>query len=130
MAEGFYLMIAVLTGLLLVIALALLVLKIRRGEKFKPDYRAWFVVGLIWIVVGLAVSLALNNPGYYGFLVMGLVFFVVGLKNRDKWQERERFADLTPAQQRIKLVGLGIAILMLLLSGAYYIWMLLGKADV
>ncbi len=86
----------------------------RRGEKFKPDYQAWFVIGLIWMVVGLVVSLAAKNPGYYGFTVMGLVFFTLGLKNRDKWQERERFEDLTPAQKRIKLVGLGIAILMML----------------
>ena len=122
MADGYYPMIAVLTGLLLV--------KMRRGEKFTPDYLAWFLVGLVWMVVGLAVSLSTDNPGFYGFTVMGLVFFVLGLKNRDKWHERKSFADLTPAQKRIKLVGLGIAILLMLLSGVYFIWMLLNEGAV
>ena len=130
MAEGYYLIIAVLTGVLLVIALALLLLKMRRGEKFTPDYRAWFLIGLIWMVVGFVVSLSTDNPGYYGFTVMGLVFFALGLKNRDKWHERKSFADLTPAEQRIKLIGLGIAILLMLLSGVYFIWMLLSEGVV
>ena len=80
---------------LAVILLVLGVMVWKGKGSFAPDYRGWFYIGLIWLPIGVLMALTLDNPGYWFFAVMGLVFVALGWKNRDKWNDRPKFADLT-----------------------------------
>lgn len=66
-------------GLLVVIA-GLLVYKFRvKGEEQRhPDYRVFFILGVTWIPLGIA----LDMPVFY---ILGIVYMVIGLANKDKW---------------------------------------------
>lgn len=81
------LVIAVVTGILAVA----MIRKNKREGKQIVNYRAFFLLGVIWIpfsIVLMVVSAALQIPFYIGFpfLALGLVYFVIGLKNRDTWK--------------------------------------------
>ena len=71
------------------IILALLVFKMRREKKLrKPDYRAFFVMGICFLAMG--AGLITINPGFMGFTGLGLAYMAIGLANRDKWPKKRR----------------------------------------
>ncbi|MCP5093951.1 MAG: hypothetical protein GY943_00200 [Chloroflexi bacterium] len=73
--------IAIIIVLMLVLFLAFLIIVYRRkGEMPKTDYRLFFILGIIWLPMGIAT----DNSGLW---VIGLVFLITGLANRDKWKD-------------------------------------------
>ena len=54
-------------------------------EKKKQNYKAIFVVGIIFIGSGIAVSSATKTVAGIGMMGIGIIFMFIGLKNRDKW---------------------------------------------
>jgi hypothetical protein len=101
------LIVAILVGLLaLALLVVVFVVKRNRGETLTTDFRALFVMGIIWLPIGIATG----NPGLW---VMGLVFLIVGLANRNKWKEQRAWSDLSQVERRAKLVLLiGLAVLL------------------
>ncbi len=98
----------IIIGIVVLAALALIfaVHRSKTGQA-KPDYRTMFIMGVVWLPAGVA----LDNPGLWG---MGIVFMIAGLVNKDKWEEEKKWADLTPQEQKTKLiiaVGLGVLVL-------------------
>ena len=91
-------MVIVISALIVAILLAsgiLMVLKLRKrrkeGEPTKPDYRSFFVMGIIWVPAGIVmtiVSFMLQIPFYVGLLLLGIgaIYLAIGLSNRDKWR--------------------------------------------
>ncbi len=82
--------IAVVTGILAV----LMVRKRKKEGEQIVNYRAFFLLGIIWVpvsIVLMVVSFILQIPFYIGFplFALGLVYLIVGLKNRDKWKKKE-----------------------------------------
>jgi len=63
----------------ILIGLAVVVFKNARKEKREPDYRAFFIIGISWIPLGMA----LDVPTFW---IMGLIFMLVGAGNKDKWK--------------------------------------------
>jgi uncharacterized membrane protein YfcA len=120
--ESFYTILMTLVGILLFVALVSLLVAWKKGRRFERDYFTWFWLGLIWVVFGGIMALSQDNPSYWAFAVMGLVFLVLGFKNRDKWHKRTRFADLSPAEKRLKVIRIGIG---LLLVASLYLALLL-----
>lgn len=80
--------ILVLGTLITIVGLVIVFLIRRRRPRFKKetDYRALFNMGIIFLVVGLAMSVTTNiiNP----LLMLGLIYFIMGLANKDKWKTR------------------------------------------
>ncbi|MDD5290554.1 MAG: hypothetical protein PHZ04_00365 [Patescibacteria group bacterium] len=81
---------------------------LKKGIKRPPDYYAFFIMGIIWLVFGIP----LKN---YTLSFMGLVFALAGLVNKNKWKEnRQRRETLTPGEKKWRmavLIILGILVL-------------------
>lgn len=72
--------IAIILGLVIVALLVVMLVVYKyKGDRPETDYRVFFILGVTWLPIGIAIA----NPGFWG---MGAVFLVVGLLNRDKWQ--------------------------------------------
>jgi Na+/melibiose symporter-like transporter len=85
-----YILIAVVAGLLIVIMLMFLLFKIRKyPQKAEPDYRVFFIIGIIYLPLGLALNFFTSNNGYFGLIGIGAIFLAVGLANRDKWKKHQ-----------------------------------------
>ena len=104
-----YTVIATLILLLLVVFLIRL-----RHKKVETDYRTLFIIGVIWIPLGISTG----NPGLWG---MGLVMMIAGAVNKDKWKEPQRWADLPAEQKKVKVVLIGV--LLLTVSAGIFTWL-------
>ena len=75
--------------------LVFFVWKQKKEEKHEePNYYAFFVMGMIWLPVGLiymvaTMTLAVEIPFLIGIPLfsIGLIYFVIGSANRDKWAQ-------------------------------------------
>jgi hypothetical protein len=59
------------------------------SEKKEEDiYRFYFILGILFLAIGAAVTAAIDGPfGLIGlvFTIAGFIFLIIGLKNKDKW---------------------------------------------
>jgi hypothetical protein len=103
---------------LIVIILVIYIIQVIRGKitQTEPDYRALFMIGIIFLPLGMGS----NNRV---FLVFSLVFLGVGLANRKKWKVQPKFSELPLARQKFKIftmVILGIVVLASFLAWWYF----------
>lgn len=74
------------------IVLLLLVLGIvyyvKREKNWEPDYRLIFILGLVWIPIGMSTE----NTALW---MMGTVFMLLGLVNHEKWKARTQWSELS-----------------------------------
>jgi cation transport ATPase len=103
-----YLLIAIGAAVFIIgVIFAILVAK-GKIKKQEPDYRALFIVGLIWI----PLCAVFNNPAFW---VISLTFIVLGLANKDKWKDRPKWSEMSQAEKNFKLavlIILGLALLL------------------
>jgi len=76
---------------LIIIALGVIVLfivikKKKEGKYIEPDYRAFFVLGICLLPMGLILMIAIT-PGFLGFAGLGIIYMIIGLSHRDKWKK-------------------------------------------
>jgi len=76
---------------LIMIALGVLVVLItikrkKEGKYPEPDYRAFFIIGICVLPMGVVFVTTLN-PGFMGFIGLGAFFMILGLAHRDKWKK-------------------------------------------
>ncbi len=113
----FWVILGIIMGLL-VIALFVMMLRIKRKEQRGTDYYIFFIMGITWLGAGTAIFISSRNPG---LLAMGVIFTAMGLANRSKWKEnRRRFSDLTPEEKKIKKMMIAILTIMVLLGLVAY----------
>ena len=95
--------IAILLVLFLILAIIL-----KKGIKRPPDYYTFFIMGIIWLVLGIP----LKN---YTLSIMGIIFALVGLANKGKWKKnRQRWETLSPEEKKWRiaiLIILGLLVL-------------------
>lgn len=99
--------IAVLLALLVIVAVVVRKKGWRGACCGKDSYKTFFIIGVSWLPIGIA----LDN---YAFVVMGTVFLVIGLINRDKWEDDPAWHKLSKEQRNTKLfliIALGIGVL-------------------
>ena len=63
----------------------------REGKNIQVDYRAFFIMGIIFTPLGAAymiVCFILGLPFFAGLplLILGILYLIVSLPNRDKWK--------------------------------------------
>lgn len=111
---------AIVIGLVAIGLLVMFLVIKQRGQiPTETNYRAFFIMGLAWLAIGVP----LKNPGLYG---MGTVFTIVGILNRDKWGQERGWSDLSLEERRLKLfLVIGLTILLLLGVAVYFIYGLL-----
>jgi formate hydrogenlyase subunit 3/multisubunit Na+/H+ antiporter MnhD subunit len=70
---------------ILIITLAIVfIATIKNKKKHEPDYYTFFVMGLIFLPLGI---IGMMRDNYSVFFILGLVFIAVGLVNKDKWRK-------------------------------------------
>ena len=99
------------------IALAIVFIYWARKGKINTDevdYKTYFIIGMCWFPLGIAMDNAV-------FWIMGLVFLGIGLMNRKKWGKKVK---LTKKQMKIRswimsglLIALVLGVLVLFLYG-------------
>lgn len=93
--------ISIIIGAVLVIFLAVAIILQRKNIKRPPDYYNLFMIGLMWVVLGIPFAF----DGSYVFIAVGIVFSAIGLANKSKWKENRRtWKDLTPKEKSIKRI--------------------------
>jgi hypothetical protein len=105
---------AVVAALALVFAWKYRTGRVRKG----PDYKAFFMMGLVWTIFG-AVFMVLDYSMSF-FLPTGIIFLALGLANRDKWGKdvpvspgyRKKLAIATVAG--VAALAVGVAALVLI----------------
>jgi len=107
-----------ITILIVIIALAavfVLLHKYRKHEYFshETDYKAFFWIGLVWMIVGAPMFLWSENSSMTWLFVMGMVFFVLGLTNRDKWGKKGK---ISPKEQKWKVISVAAGVILLILG--------------
>ncbi|MFC1910497.1 hypothetical protein ACFLXC_04335 [Chloroflexota bacterium] len=94
--NGFpWIIIAILVGLILVGILVVVTLRRKREGKSKgTDYRAFFILGISFLPLGIIYEIVFFVSGTKVFLVLGIAFIgmglsyiAIGLGNRDKWKK-------------------------------------------
>jgi len=89
MSDWPLIIIALIAILILGIVLVLIAWKKIKEEGYKePDYRAFFIMGICLLPIGIIFMTTLN-PGFIGFTCMGLWYMAIGLANREKWKKKE-----------------------------------------
>jgi ABC-type xylose transport system permease subunit len=63
----------------------------REGKQVQVDYRAFFIMGLIFTPIAAAymiICFILGLPFFSGLplLILGILYLIISLPNRDKWK--------------------------------------------
>jgi len=100
--------------LIMIIAIALFVLLgffvfVNKKGKRTMNYRAFFVIGVTWLPIGIAIQ-------NYVLGVAGACFMVLGLANKKKWKEEPDWKDMSPEIRRKKLIIMGVLTAVLILG--------------
>ena len=56
----------------------------KEGIKREVDYRAFFIMGVSFLPLGIVLTFAVGNPGFIGFMGLGIAYIAIGLANKDK----------------------------------------------
>ena len=99
---------------LLIIAITMIAIVKNKGEKVEQNYRAFFIIGITWIPLGITTDNA-------SFWIMGFIFLIVGLVNRDKWKDTPRWSDLSPEKRKTKLLFIIGLITLLFVGLAFFV---------
>jgi FtsH-binding integral membrane protein len=86
-----WIMLAVLGMLLVFLAIAVYV-TITRKDKRETDYRNFFNIGVIWLIIGGVFELVNVSRGegfeFNTLLILGSIFTFAGLANKGKWNKK------------------------------------------
>jgi len=86
---------------------------IQRKENRKSNFKAFFIIGICWVPLGIAT----NNTV---FTILGLVFLILGLVNRKSWKNQPKWDELSPAEKKIKLALIIFLMLILIVGVVFY----------
>jgi len=76
--------------IIILIVTVLWVKKNRNSEQNKEvDYRAFFILGISFLPLGIVLSFVIGNPGFIGFIGLGAFYIVFSLANKDKWKKEK-----------------------------------------
>ncbi len=105
----------IILGIIIVIGLivAIMSARARRKEGRKPNYKAFFIIGITWIPIGIATQ-------NYVFMVVGLAFMILGFTKKKEWKNQPKWEDLSPAEKKIKLALIIFLSLILILGVVFY----------
>ena len=90
------------------LVLAIVAFSLPKKKRAPIDYYTLFVMGIIWLPVGIL----LKN---YGLAVIGIVFMAISLANKGKWKKNHQsYSQISNKQRKIAMwisVVLGFLVL-------------------
>jgi len=101
-------------GALLILLIVFIYLLTRGKISNTADYRGMFVLGIVFVPVGIAM----NIPAFWA---LGTIYVILGLANRKKWGERTKFSELPPEERKIKIATTIILALLVLFGLIVYL---------
>lgn len=104
-----WILISIAVALLLIGFFTIVLIK-RKGKYHPADYYTFFVMGLVWFPLGIAM----NN---YVLSIIGLTLMVIGLINKDKWKQNRRSWDKMDKDERKLMMAIIIILGILVLAG-------------
>jgi len=115
----FWIIVAIL---IIAVILSAIALYVNRKRKVKTDFYGLFVIGILWLVIGVP----LNN---FAMIVLGAIFFVVGLVNNRHWKEnRKNWKKLK--KKHMIMISIIAALSFILLIAGLVIYYLVQKGTV
>ena len=95
------------------IVVFLVIWKFRHSGYMRQDtdYRAFFWMGLVWVIIGGPVIWLIGEFSMSGLFAIGVIFLAMGLANRDKWGKEGK---LTKQEAKRKVIAVIAAVLVLL----------------
>lgn len=84
----------------LLIIVLLLFIVFRKRKKEPTNYYSLFIIGIMWIAIGLATQ-------SYTFAAIGIIFVAMGLSKRKQWKKnREAWAKMSKNKKMLKLIAM------------------------
>ncbi len=103
-----WVMIAVAAGLVIVGLLALTAVRKRKGKAEETDYRAFFLMGISWLFLGVPF-IFIYGETFNALFALGVIFTVMGAANRKNWKKE-------PLSKNQKLAWIGVFVAMIVLA--------------
>lgn len=80
--------------LVTVFILILTILLVKKNKIKEPnkeiDYRAFFILGISLLPLGIFLTFVFRNPGLIGFMGLGGFYIIYSLANKDKWKKKNK----------------------------------------
>lgn len=95
----------IIMGIAIVLLLVLFIIANRKGRR-QMNFRAFFIIGITWLPIGIFTK-------NYVLAVMGGAFLAMGLANKKKWKDQPSWQELPPEMRRMKLILMGVLTLIL-----------------
>ncbi len=111
--ERMTLMIIIAAFLLVGFVIAIFATINRKKENRKPNYKAFFIIGICWLPLGI-------STGNYAFSIIGLVFMILGITHKKSWKNQPKWDELSPAEKKIKIALIIFLALILILGVVSY----------
>ncbi len=74
---------------------------LKRAKRREPNYRAMFLIGIVWLAIGLPL-------GNETLTVIGIVFAIAGIIHREKWGRKRRWVKLSKKEQKGRMITVAI----------------------
>lgn len=106
--------------LIVIFLLAVIAVVLNRKDKVTPmDYYALFILGFIWLILGLIVK---NVP----LIFLSLIFIMFGWSKNDKWK-RKKFGPSQLNKHERKIWVMTIIILSVIIILGFILYILVSK---
>jgi hypothetical protein len=116
MAGNYWVMVSILILIVILGVMAIILAKDRK--KKGPDYYTMFLIGLIWVPVGIFMQWKGDSPVFW---LLGLIFLVIGLCHKKEWKRNHvKFSKLPKAQKRSTIILILVLALVLLIGIGIY----------
>lgn len=81
------LILLIIAGLLTLLGLVFILFLSKKRKKgwVEPDYRAFYILGIIFTPLGIVLSVVVTWA-LLGITALGIIYLIIGLANRDKWK--------------------------------------------
>ncbi|MFH1977873.1 MAG: hypothetical protein ABIJ92_00935 [Candidatus Aenigmatarchaeota archaeon] len=108
---------------LIIVAIAALVVIIavvgavewKKKEKHKePDYYIFFLMGLIWVIIGIFSLFMYDDFEFSPLFTLGIIFLAVGLANKSKWKKQK--TPLAHSHKMLAVISVLIVVFVIALA--------------
>lgn len=62
--------------------------KKKEGKMGTPNYQVFFMLGIMWMPIGIVFMMTVNVVIGIAFLGLGASYLAIGLANRNKWNKQ------------------------------------------